>query len=326
MPKLKGKSVLVTGGAGFIGSHVVDRLVREQPARLTAVDNLFLGKESNLGAARAAFPAFRFYRESVADYDAMRRILVEQKVDVVFDLATIPLPTSLEKPRWTVDENVAMSTVVCELLREGLYQTLVHYSSSEVYGTAQSHVMSEDHPLLPLTPYAASKAAGDHVVLAYAATFGLDVAIIRPFNNFGPRQNRFAYAGIIPIAVQKALKGETITIHGDGEQTRDFIFVEDTADATIRIYEEEATRGQVVNVASGIETSVNDLVQAIIEITGSRSAVAHGPARPGDVRRHCGGIERSRRLIGFEAPTDFRAKLAKTVAWYTAVLAAGEEA
>ncbi len=316
MPEITGKRVLVTGGAGFIGSHLVDRIVKELPASLVVVDNLFLGKEKNLEEARIAFPALKLYRADASDYESMGEILQRERVDVVFNLAVIPLPTSLERPRWTVDVNVAIATAVCELLREGRYETLIHFSSSEAYGSAQYVPMDESHPLLPSTPYAASKAAGDQVVLSYRHTFGLDAAIVRPFNNFGPRQNEGAYAGVIPIVIRRALQREPVIIYGDGEQTRDFVFVRTTADAALRAYQQPETRGHVINLATGQELSINRLVRAILEILGIEVPVIHEAPRLGDVRRHCGSAELARKLIGFEPETAVSDGLAETVSWY----------
>jgi len=314
--KLTGKSVLVTGGAGFIGSHLVDRIIRESPSNLVVVDNLFLGKEANLDQARQAFPSLKFYSQDASDYEAMKQIIIAEGVEVVFTLAVVPLPTSLERPRWTVDTNVAITTVACELLREGCYRTLIHFSSSEAYGSAQYVPMDESHPLMPSTPYAASKAASDHVVLSYWKTFGIDTAIVRPFNNFGPRQNEGAYAGVIPSVIRAALQGKPIIVYGDGEQTRDFIFVREVADATVRVYEEPGTRGQVINVASGRELSINQLVQAIIEILGAEVPIVYKEPRPGDVRRHLGAVDLARKLIGFQPQIALDDGLAETVGWY----------
>ena len=318
---LGGKSVLVTGGAGFIGSHLVDRLVLEAPANLVVVDNLFLGRERNLAEARRALPALRFFREDVSDFAAMSGILAAEEIEVVFDLAVVPLPTSLERPRWTIDTNVGAATVMCDLLRTGAFATLVHFSSSEVYGTAQYVPMDEDHPLAPLTPYAASKAGADHVVLSYAHTFGVDVSIVRPFNTFGPRQNEGAYAGVIPIVARRALRGEHVSIYGDGLQTRDFTFVADVAEAAVQAYEQPSTRGQVVNVASGQEVTVNALVEQLLEVIGTQVPIVHEAPRPGDVRRHCGSTSRARELIGFEPRRSLAGGLEETVGWYRELFA-----
>ncbi len=217
---------------------------------------------------------------------------------------------------WSVEHNVGLALVPCELLRAGAFETLIHVSSSEAYGSAAYVPMDEVHPPVPSTPYAASKLAGDQVVLSYQHTFGLDAAIIRPFNNFGPRQNAGSYAGIIPIVVQRATAGEPIEIYGDGEQTRDFVFVRDTADAIVRMYEEPATRGRIVNVASGREVSVNALVRLLLEAVGTDVPVRHVDARPGDVRRHWASIDLARELIGYEPRTSLRDGLVETVAWY----------
>lgn len=317
---LAGKCVLVTGGAGFVGSHLVDRLIAEQPARVVVVDNLFLGKPANLLSARELLgDTLRSYWESADDIDVMRRILDEEGVQVVFDLSVIPLPTSLERPLWVVDQNVRLAGVICELLREGRYETLIHFSSSEAYGTAQYVPIDELHPLMPSTPYAASKIAGDHVALSYWHTFGLDIAVLRPFNNYGPRQNAGTYAGIIPLVVTRVQAGLPIEIYGDGEQTRDFIFVRDTAEAAIRMYDRPASRGRVINVGSGREYSVNELVADILHAMGADDhPIVHVAPRPGDVRRHLGGIALAEELLDFSPGTKLVDGLTETVQWYLA--------
>ncbi|HSK92565.1 MAG TPA: NAD-dependent epimerase/dehydratase family protein [Candidatus Angelobacter sp.] len=313
---LAGRSVVVVGGAGFIGSHLVDRIVDEEPGRLTVIDNLFLGRQENLAAARRRFADLRRVEQDATDIDAMDAVLRQVQAEIVFNLAVVPLPASLERPRWSVMQNVALATVACELLRLGRFRTLVHFSSSEAYGSAAYVPMDESHPPVPSTPYAASKLAGDQVVLSYWHTFGLDAAIVRPFNNFGPRQNSGSYAGIIPIVVDRATRGEPIEIHGDGEQTRDFVFVRDTADAAIRVHGAPATRGRVVNVASGREVSVNELVKLMLELLGADVEVRHVAPRPGDVRRHLASIDLARELIGYEPGTSLREGMAETIAWY----------
>lgn len=316
-PSLAGKSVLVLGGAGFIGSHLVDRLVDESVRRVSVVDNLFLGREANLTQARDRLgAALRFHRLDGTDDEALARVIGEDETEVVFNLAVVPLPASLEQPRWSVEHNVQLALIPCELLRAGLFETLIHVSSSEAFGSAAYVPMDEAHPPVPSTPYAASKLAGDQIVLSYQHTFGLDAAIVRPFNNFGPRQNAGSYAGIIPIVVSRATAGESIEIFGDGEQTRDFVFVRDTAGAMIRMYEEPATRGRVVNIASGREVSVNDLVRLLLDALGSDVPVRHVEPRRGDVRRHWASVDLARELIGYEPSTSLRDGLAETVAWY----------
>lgn len=314
--KINNKSVLITGGAGFIGSHLVDRLIKENPEKIVIVDNLFLGNEENLADALDKFENILLYPEDASDYSKMNAIIRSENVDVVYNLAVIPLPTSLLKPKWTVDVNLEIATTLCELLREEAFETLIHCSSSEAYGSAEYVPMDEMHPLNATTPYAASKSACDQVVLSYYRTFGLDTAIIRPFNNYGPRQNARAYAGIIPTVIKKVLNGEAPYIFGDGEQTRDYTYVTDTADAMVGMYENKNTRGKVINIGSGKEISINELVNLICQEIDGTISPTHTDGRIGDVRKLCADISCAKRLIGFEPKVNFEIGLKKTVKWY----------
>lgn len=313
---LKNKVILVTGGAGFIGSHLVDRLIKEKPEKIVVVDNLFLGKKANLADALKNFDDLKIFKEDASNFEKMDEILRTENVDVVFNLAVIPLPTSLVKPEWSVDVSIKITNILCELLREEAFETLIHCSSSEAYGSAEYVPMDEKHPLNPTTPYAASKAACDHIVLSYYRTFGLDVAIVRPFNNYGPRQNERTYAGVIPTTIRRILEGQAPVIFGDGEQTRDYIYVTDTANAMIEIYKNKNTRGMVLNIGSGKEISINDLVGTICQVMEYNNNPIHNNPRIGDVRRHCADITTAKNLIYFKHEIDFEEGLRKTVEWY----------
>jgi UDP-glucose 4-epimerase len=307
----------VTGGAGFIGSHLVDAILAEKPKSIVVVDNLFLGKKENLGHAKKTFRNLHLIIDDAGDFEGMRKILKKFEIDVVFNLAVIPLPKSLEDPAWTISENVRITTNICELGRQGYFSRLVHFSSSEAYGTAVKVPMAEDHPLIPSTPYAASKVASDYVALSYFKTFGLKMMILRPFNNYGPRQNEGSYAGIIPIVVKKVQQGKPIEIFGDGEQTRDFSFVRETARAAVRLSEKDAAIGKIINLASGKEVSINRLVRNMLKVMGIRNyPVVHTDARPGDVRRHRGGVKLANRLTGFRSKIPLEEGLRETVDWY----------
>ncbi len=319
--ELSNKRILVTGGAGFIGSHLVDRLVNENPASLVVADSFFLGNEQNLASAREALPGLKLYRMDASNFAAMHQLVSDEKIDVVFNLAVVPLPTSLAFPTWTIETNIGIATTFCELARHGDVQTLVHCSSSEAYGTARYTPMDEKHPLAPCTPYAASKAGCDHVVLSYRETYGIDTVIVRPFNNFGPRQNQGSYAGIIPIVIRRVLTGTPIEIFDDGEQTRDFVFVRDTAEAMVQICKEEKTHGQVINLASGQETTMNSLVERLTRVMGMPGhPVFHSAPRPGDVRRHCGDVSLLHRFTSFQPRTISDETLEETVEWYRSVM------
>jgi UDP-glucose 4-epimerase len=314
---IKGKHALITGGAGFIGSHLADLLIAKGIGQLSIIDNFFLGTPSNLTQAYQSMPAMQvLHLDASVDNDVRETFSKLDSVNVVFDLAVIPLPTSLVRPQFCFDTNVRITSVLCELLREGCFETLVHFSSSEAYGSARADTMSEDHPLDPLTPYAASKAASDHLVRTYAATFGVDALVVRPFNNYGPRQNDQQYAGVIPTLLKCAFKGDVFTIFGDGKQTRDYIYVTDTVRAALDLYECSQARGKVVNIGSGQEISIIDLKTKIEHILGRPVPIEYHEPRPGDVHRHRADIALLKDLVGFEQQVSIDEGLARTVEFY----------
>lgn len=319
--------ILVTGGAGFIGSHLVDRLIKEKPARLVVVDNFFLGEDKirNLSAAKKAFPKLKVYHQDAAKMRFMKKTLKDEKIDVVFNLAVVCLPASLVRPKWAHDTNVTIMSTFCELLRKDCFNTLIHFSSSEVYGDAKHVPMDENHPLEPSTPYGASKIASDHLVLSYCKTFDVDASIIRPFNNYGPRQNEGVYAGVIPITIGRILRGESPVIDGDGLQTRDYTYVTDTADAAVKIYKTKETRGKVLNIASGEEITIKHLVSTIAEIMNSQEPIIHDKPRPGDIRRFIGSNRLARELIGYKQKVSFDDGLKRTIDWYRSLFGSGEK-
>lgn len=315
---LKNKSIIVTGGAGFIGSHLVDELINEQPAKLIVIDYIFKGQSNlnNLKEAKKNFPSLKLYAYDLTDYKKIKSLMLKEKPDVVFDLATIPLPTSLIKPYWTCNTILKIILNLCELLREGLFKALIHLSSSEACGTAQYVPMDETHPLMVRTPYAACKAAGDLLVRSYFCSFGLDAAIARPYNNYGPRQPIGPYAAIIPRVIQRIMNNQRPIIFGDGRQTRDYIYVTDTVKGIIAVYKNQATRGKIINIARGKEISMNELVEIISEIMGFKQKPIYKKSRVADVRRHYADIKLADRLIGFKAQVDIREGLKKTIDWY----------
>ena len=314
---LQGTKALVTGGAGFIGSHLVEGLLDAGAGKVVVVDDYSLGKDVNL-AAVADRPEVDAVRLDCADLAGLRRLTeAHGPFDHCFNLAVIPLPASFDDPRGTVDHNVAMTTAVCELGREGGYARLVQYSSSEAYGTAQTAPMTEDHPLLPTTPYAASKAATDLVALSYMITFAIPTVVVRPFNTYGPRQNDLQYAGLFPVVINTVRAGEPVTIHGDGLQTRDYVYVADTVRATLTAATSERALGQVLNVGSGIEHTVLRLVATILEALGEPDwPVRHGDDRPGDVRRLLASTARAAELLDYAPSVEIDEGIRWTVDWY----------
>lgn len=318
---VRSRSVLVTGGAGFIGSHLVDRLIQEGARKIVVVDNFFLGNEHNLDRAKKDSQAVEVIRLDASNLSAMQDVVEAHQVQTVFDLATIPLPTSLEYPHFTMQTNIGITSAFCEIARRGSIERLVHFSSSEAYGSGRYVPMDEDHPHDALTPYAAAKSAEDHILRSFVSTFGIDATIVRPFNNYGPRQNPGSYAGIIPIIVQRVRSGKPILIHGDGEQTRDFTFVRDTARFAVEIHDSPECRGQEINVATGIGTSINTLVARMLDIMGkSDHPVEHIAARPGDVRRHMADVTKLKRLLGNQPEVFNTDALAETIEFYDRTL------
>ncbi|MCG2706410.1 MAG: GDP-mannose 4,6-dehydratase [Candidatus Omnitrophica bacterium] len=315
---LKNKSILVTGGAGFIGSHLVDELIKERPSKLIVIDYIFKGQANpdNLKEAKRVFPSLTLYTDDLTDYKKVKAILRKEKVDVVFDLATIPLPASLIKPYWTCDTMLKIILNLCELCREGLFKTLIHLSSSEACGSAQYIPMNETHPLMVRTPYAACKASGDLLVRSYFCTFGLDTAIARPYNNYGPRQPIGPYAAIIPRVIHKIMNNQRPIIFGDGRQTRDYIYVTDTVKGVIAAYKNQTTRGKIINIARGEEISMNNLVRIISEIMEFKQKPIYKKSRVADVRRHFADTRLARQLLGFKAEVDIRQGLEETITWY----------
>jgi len=320
---LNSKSILVIGGAGFIGSHLVDRLIDERPEKLVVVDNFYFGKDKmrNLSSAKTRLPSLKVYNQDAAKMRSMRQILKNENIDVVFNLAVICLPVSLTRPKWTYDTNSAISSTLCELLRRDCYKTLVHFSSSEAYGDAEQIPMDENHSLRPTTPYGASKIASDHLVLSYIRTFDVDASIIRPFNAYGPRQNEGSYAGVIPLTIGRILEGESPMIHGDGLQTRDYTYVTDTADAAVKIYYAKSTRGRILNIASGKEMSIKNLISKIAELMNCSKPIIYAAPRPGDVRRFIGSNALAKKLINYEPKVDFNGGLRLTIDWYRSLYA-----
>ena len=313
---LRSKTVVVTGGAGFIGSHLVDRIIDENPEKIFVLSNYFLGKQSNLSEAISRFKNLEIVKIDVGDHELVKHFFENNNVDVVFNLAVIPLPTSLELPSWTFSKNVNITSNICEMARQDKFKTLIHFSSSEVYGTSRYAPMDEKHPLEAETPYAASKVASDSLVLSYNRTFNIDCSIVRPFNNYGPRQNAGKYAAIIPLTIRRIMNNDDLVIYGDGEQTRDFIYVKDTANASIKVHDSSNSRGKVLNVASGKEISMNKIVKTITALMNYNKEIIYKDARPGDVRRHLADISLAKQLIEFEPKASFEEGIKETVEWY----------
>jgi len=312
-PKIKDSTILVTGGAGFIGSHLVDRLMKEGSKQVIVVDNLFLGSEDNL--KNTISKGLIFYKDDIEISSSLDYIFDNHNIDIVFNCATKALNYSFVNPKNSFDTNVCGILNILEHQRKGNFKTLVHFSTSEVYGSAVYEPMDELHPINPTTAYAAGKAAADIALNSWVNMFNLDAFIIRPFNNYGPRQNYKGYlAGIIPITVWRILNGFSPEIHGTGQQTRDFIYVKDTVDAVIKLYP-LLEPAESINVSTDGQISMQDVINKIVKLMDYRGKVINKAPRSADVETHNSSNAKIKSMIDYQL-TDFESGLANTVKWY----------
>lgn len=316
MTGLHGARVLVTGGAGFIGSHLVDELLgRREAASVTVVDNLVNGSRANL-VALGTDPRLDLVAADVRDTDAMADALDD--VDVVFHLACLGVRHSLHAPLENHEVNATGTLLLLEQARAAGMSRFVHVSSSEVFGTAQYAPMDERHPTWPETVYGGSKLAGEAYARAAFRTHGFPVVVARPFNTYGPRSHFEGDSGeVLPRTIVRALCGLPGLVFGDGEQTRDLMHVSDTASGLADLGECDAAVGQTVNLGSGSEVTINDLCTTVARLVGRPDLEpVHLDPRPGDVRRLLVDSTRMRSLTGFVPRTSFEDGVAELVEWF----------
>ena len=306
---LTGKNVLVTGGAGFIGSHLVDALAE---CRVRVLDDFSTGREDNL-AHRGTSCSVDIVRGDIRDHKTVANAM--DGIDAVFHLACRGVRHSIGHPMENHEVNATGTLVVLgEARRQGV-QRFVHVSSSEAYGTARHVPMDENHVTLPETVYGAAKLAGECYARAYHQTFGFPAVVVRPFNNFGPRSHFEGDCGeAIPRFCVWALNGLPPIVFGDGTQTRDFIYVEETAHWLTKIAECDGLVGKTINLGSGHETSIRDLARLVYVEAGRNNITPEFRApRPGDVQRHCADATLARQTLDFQLRTDLRTGIRKTV-------------
>lgn len=312
-------SILVTGGAGFIGSNFVKALMKAHP-RLTVYvfDALtYAGDMDNLPNNILDNPRFHFCYGNVCNPDVVGELI--QQVDTVIHFAAEShVARSICSNKIFFETDVMGTHVVVNqiLKNRQRIKRFVHISTSEVYGTALSDPMTEDHPLNPLSPYASAKCGADRLVYSYWQTYGIPTVIVRPFNQYGPNQH---LEKCIPRFVTSALTGESLTIHGDGSAARDWVYVEDTCHALIKILEAplDDVLGEVINLGTGLAISVKDIAQKTIELTNADPSLSiQVPDRPGQVEKHISSTDKAKCLLGWKAETSLEKGMEKTIAWY----------
>jgi dTDP-glucose 4,6-dehydratase len=310
------RRVLVTGGAGFISSNLVRHLLMSTSHEVVSLDALtYAGNMDNL-ADVMGHERLSFVHGDIRDPELVGEIVSD--VDVIVNAAAEShVEKSIEEGASEfVTTNVEGTQILLDAIRRTPVERFILFSSSEVYGTAECAPMHEEHPLNPRSPYAATKAGSDRLAYSYFVTYGLPITIVRPFNNYGPHQHP---EKVVPRFITQALKDEPLTVHGDGHASRDWVFVEDVAEAIDAVIESDvdAVAGEVVNIATGRDISVEEIADLVLERLGKPASLkVHTPERPGQVDRHIGSTDKAQKLLGWRARTSFEEGLERTIGWY----------
>jgi len=310
--KLRDQRILVTGGAGFVGSSLVKRLLREG-AQVTVLDDLFTGRRENLPA-----DGFEFVQGSVCEPKTVERLVGSHAL--VFHLAARNIVVSTRNPREDFETNIGGTLNVLLAARAAGGKRVVYTSSTSVYGNPRYLPVNEDDPLSLLTPYAVSKLAGEHYCMAFHESYDLPTTAVRYSNIFGPGQDPAnPYCGVVAKFVDALLAGRAPVVHGDGNQSRDFTFIDDAVEATVLAGTSDRALGEVFNVGTGVETRVNELAGVLIRLTGARVTPAHTDRRDVDnIRRRVVNIEKTRRALRWVPEVTLEEGLRRTVEWQRA--------
>lgn len=312
MIPLENRRVLVTGGAGFVGSNLVRRLLREG-ARVTVLDDLFTGRLENLPAS-----GFEFVQGSVCDAALVDRVVAAS--EIVFHAAARNIVVSTRNPREDFETNIGGTLNVLMAARAAKTERVLYTSSTSVYGNPRYLPINEDDRLSLLTPYAVSKLGGENYCMAFYESYGLPTTAVRYSNIFGPGQDPAnPYCGVVAKFIEALFAGRPPVIHGDGNQTRDFTFVDDAVEATVLAATSDRALGEVFNVGTGVETRVNELAAALVRVTGANVTPAHSDRRDIDnIRRRVVNIEKTRRTLRWVPEVTLEEGLRRTVEWQRA--------
>jgi len=313
MEEMKGKKVVVTGGAGFIGSHIVDKLV-SLGAEVTVIDNLSEGKIENIAQVK---DKIRFIKGDILDFDLLKKEF--KGADFVsHQAAKRSVPESVENPDPYNEVNVTGHLRVLQAARDCGVKRVVFASSSSVYGDTDKFPQEETDYPMPISPYAITKLTGEAYNKMFFELYGLETVSLRYFNVFGPRQDPSSqYACVIPKFILAVLNNKQPTIYWDGEQTRDFTFVENNANSNVlACLSKKKVGGEVINICSGKGVTVNEILKQINEHLGTDIKAKFEPRRPGDVRHTKGEPSKAKKLLDYETTVGFKEGLAKTIEWF----------
>jgi UDP-glucose 4-epimerase len=307
---------LVTGGAGFIGSHLAAAL-RARGARVRIFDNFATGKRENLAAA----PGAELFEGDLRNLQDVRRAC--EGVDIIFHEAALPsVARSVEDPLTTDDVNVRGTLHLLLAARDAKVRRVVYAGSSSAYGESPTLPKREDMPGDPISPYGVSKFTGENYLKSFARVYGLHTVVLRYFNVFGPRQDPLSpYSGVIALFCRAAVEDRDCLIDGDGLQSRDFTYIDNVVQGNLLASERAVPPGTVMNVATGSAVSLLDLVRTLGELRGKPLRAKHRAPRAGDIKHSLADISRARAILGYEPSVDFKTGLARTLQWYRESLA-----
>jgi len=307
---------LITGGAGFIGSHITEYLLHHGAGKVLVVDNLSTGNPKNIEPF-SKYDNFDFHQEDVNDFDKVYSFC--QQVDYVVHHAALgSVPRSIEDPQSTHHANATGFLSVLEASRKAKVKRLVYASSSSVYGDSEELPKTENHLGNPKSPYAITKLMNEQYARLYSRIHDMEIIGLRYFNIFGPKQNPSGpYAAAIPIFILAALKGETVNVYGDGNQSRDFTFVQNTVQANMKaMFASGDICGTEYNIACGERYSLNDVINIIEELTGKRLNVNYTDKREGDIMHSMANIDKASKILKFNPEIQLKEGMEQSIAWY----------
>jgi len=309
------QTYVVTGGAGFIGSHIAERLLKDgQTVRI--IDNLLTGNPDNLTYLKSLEGDLTIVEGSITDLDTLQ--ILCKGADYIFHQAALPsVPRSIANPLETHEHCVTGTLNVLIAARDNDVQRVVYAASSSAYGDQEGDYKIETMTPAPISPYGVAKLAGEYYLQAFYHAYGLETVALRYFNVFGARQDpNSAYAAVIPKFINMMLKGERPTIHGDGTQSRDFTYIDNVVHGNLLATTAKDAPGETINLATGGQIVLNDLVEQLNTILGTDLDPIHGEERTGDIKHSRAGVDKAGELLGFEPVVEFEDGLRRTADWY----------